>query len=541
LTSGPYRYKTRPWEMEHVGTICTHCSNGCKTTLSVRNHEILRSNNRDLSGINKDFLCVKGRFGFDFTKHAERIRQPLMRKGDKLFPVSWEEAAQAAAAKLKAAYDAGGKDAIGFIGSNRTSNEENYLLQRMARATFGTNNIDHHRTADYTGLITALGDGAADSLLTMEQLYQSKAVLLIGNDPTSQNPLVAWQIRSGIRHFNTKLFVINANEIKLKRKAKQFVKVAAGQEVAALKWLAHEEGQLASTLVEQLVQLKATLEAETDVAIVFGAGISGAAIATLTAFGSKLPGKTRYMALGDYANSRGAADMGVLPDRLPGYAYVDNARAREAFEKLWGGVIPSKPGQNAPQMIEAAQAGKLKALYVVGANPLAHFGTLGYGRGKLDLLIVHEMFLTETAKVADIVFPAASAYEKDGTVTNTSGEIQLLHKGAEVMGPRSDFDLLRILSHQLEKLGLGKAFHYKAPAAVFDEIRRAVAGYDIQPAGLFTGGAEATRVQAARNGHAPYDVPTGLIRSAKDTLFTSGTLGRWCTMMESLPEADIEP
>src|SRR5712692_9105794 len=190
LTSGTYRYKTRPWEMAYVSTVCTHCSNGCKTTLSVRNHEILRSNNRDLSGINKDFLCVKGRFGFDFTKHAERIRQPMVRKGDKLYPVSWEEAAQTAATKLKAAYDAGGKDAIGFIGSNRTSNEENYLLQKMARATFGTNNIDHHRTADYTGLITALGERAGDSLLTMEQLYQSKTVLVVGNDPTNQNPLV---------------------------------------------------------------------------------------------------------------------------------------------------------------------------------------------------------------------------------------------------------------------------------------------------------------------------------------------------------------
>jgi NADH-quinone oxidoreductase subunit G len=542
LTSGTYRYKTRPWEMAYVSTVCTHCSNGCKTTLSVRNHEILRSNNRDLSGINKDFLCVKGRFGFDFTKHAERIKQPMVRKGDKLYPVSWEEAAQAAAAKLKAVYDASGKDAIGFIGSNRTSNEENYLLQRMARATFGMNNIDHHRTADYTGLITALGERAGDSLLTMEQLYQSKAVLLVGNDPTNQNPLVGWQIRSGIRHHGTKLFIINANEIKLKRKATQFVEVAAGQEAAALRWLAHEEGQLPPALVEQLVLLKAGLEAVSDVAVVFGAEVSGAAIAQLVAFGSKLPGKTRYMLLGDYANSRGAADMGVLPDRLPGYAYVGNSHAHESFEKLWGcGPIPTKPGLSAPQMVEAAQAGRLKALYVVGANPLAHFGTLGLGRGQLELLIVHELFLTETAKVADIVFPAASAYEKDGTVTNTSGEIQMLHKGAEVMGPRSDFDLLRILSHQLEKLGLGKAFHYKTPAAVFEEIRKAVSGYNVRPAGLLVGGAEPTRVEFARNGHAPYDVPVGLIRSAKDTLFTSGTLGRFCTMMESLPEAKTAP
>src|SRR4030081_1635875 len=110
LTSGAYRYKTRPWEMKHVGTICTHCGDGCKTTLSVRNHEIMRSNNRDLSGINKDFLCVKGRFGFDFTKHPERIKSPMMRKDGKLYPVSWEEAAGAAAAKLKQAYEAGGAD-----------------------------------------------------------------------------------------------------------------------------------------------------------------------------------------------------------------------------------------------------------------------------------------------------------------------------------------------------------------------------------------------------------------------------------------------
>jgi len=151
------------------------------------------------------------------------------------------------------------------------------------------------------------------------------------------------------------------------------------------------------------------------------------------------------------------------------------------------------------------------------------------------------MFLTETAKQADIVFPAASAYEKDGSVTNTSGEIQLLHKAGEVMGTRSDFDLLRIVSHQLEKVGLGKAFHYKTPAAVFEEIRKAVPGYNVHLAGLLTGGAEPTEIQFSRNGHAPYDVPVQLIRSANDNLFTSGSLGRFCTMMQSLPEAEAKP
>jgi NADH-quinone oxidoreductase subunit G len=540
LTSGTYRYKTRPWEMTYVPTICTHCSNGCKTTLSVRNHEIMRANNRDLSGINGEFLCVKGRFGFDFTQHPERIKQPLLRKGEKLHPVSWEEAAREAGKRLHQLHSAYGPEGIGFIGSNRTSNEENYLLQRLARATFGTNNIDHHRTADYTGLVTALGDRAAESMLTMEQLNQAKAVLLIGNDATNQNPLVAWQIRTNVRHHHAKLFVINSQEIKLERKAQQSVLLGSVLESAAVRWLATGEGNLSQELAGQLGALKQALEAESDVAIVFGSGISGAAIANLVEFGSKLPGKTRYMALGDYANSRGAADMGMLPDRLPGYAYLDNKSTVESMERHWGAKLSAKPGLTAPQMVEAAQAGKLSALYVVGANPLARYGTLGFGRGKVQLLIVHELFLTETALQADIVFPAASAYEKDGTVTNTAGEIQLLRKAGEMMGARPDFDLLRILSHQLEKLGLGKAFHYKNPALVFEEIRKVVPGYNVQIAGLLTGGAEPTSLQFSRNGHGAYDVPVQLIRSANDTLFTSGSLGRFCTMMQSLPEAEVK-
>src|SRR5260370_36987810 len=137
-----------------------------------------------------------------------------------------------------------GADSIRFSGSNRASNEENYLFQRLARANFGTNNADHHRTADYTGLITALGENAADSLLTMDQLYHSAAVLLVGNDPTNQNPLAAWQIRTGIRHFRAKLFIINEREIKLHRQAKVIVKVRKDQEGAPRPWLPPGEGQL---------------------------------------------------------------------------------------------------------------------------------------------------------------------------------------------------------------------------------------------------------------------------------------------------------
>src|SRR5258708_330873 len=128
LTSGTYRYQTRPWEMQYVSTVCGHCSNGCKTTLSVRNHEILRANNRDLSGFNGDFLCAKGRFAFDFTRHPDRLREPLVRRNGKLQSASWEDALQEITSRLAAVRDKGGADSIAFYGSNRTTNEENYLL-----------------------------------------------------------------------------------------------------------------------------------------------------------------------------------------------------------------------------------------------------------------------------------------------------------------------------------------------------------------------------------------------------------------------------
>src|ERR1700738_5328138 len=154
LTSGMYRYKTRPWEMQHVGTICTHCSNGCKTTLGVRNDQIIRGNNRDRSGINGEFLCMKGRYAFDFNDHPERLQSPLVRKNGALEAVSWSEALAAVAHKFKEVKARNGRFAV--IGSNHTSNEENYYLQKFARDVLGTQNIDHHRTGDLPTLLDAL-------------------------------------------------------------------------------------------------------------------------------------------------------------------------------------------------------------------------------------------------------------------------------------------------------------------------------------------------------------------------------------------------
>jgi len=544
LTSGTYRYHTRPWEMQYVSTVCAHCSNGCKTTLSVRNHEILRANNRDLSGFNNEFLCVKGRFGFDFTRHPDRLKQPLVRRNGTLQPATWEEALEEIAARLARVREQNGPEAVGFYGSNHTTNEENYLLARIARAAIGTNNIDHHRTADYAGLVTTVAKHAGDAgsgsvFATMRDLATAPAFLLIGNDATAQNPLVAWQIRTAVRLHGARLYVIDFREIKLTHQAKLSLAVAPGDEAAAIAELAHGTS---SRLEAQ--DFGAALAGEDDLTILFGAAVHGAPLGHLAKLAETRAAegkRTRFMALGDYANSRGAADMGLLPDRLPGYASLEDAQALEVYSKLWGAPISAKPGLTARQMLDGAIAGRVKALYVVGANPAKKLDLAGADRlGKLELRVVHDLFLSETARLAHIVLPALSAYEKDGSMTNTAGEIQLVHKGGDFMGPRSDFDILRILSHQLARHGVGQAIRLRTPEAAFEEIRRHVAGYDVSWASLLTGAAEPSAPLVVLNGHTPRDFAPGTIFSADDSLFTSGSLTRYCTMIQSLREAEAQ-
>ncbi|HEY7680348.1 MAG TPA: molybdopterin-dependent oxidoreductase, partial [Terriglobia bacterium] len=455
LTSGAYRYQTRPWELQYVPTVCAHCSNGCKTTLSVRNHQIVRANNRDLSGFNEDFLCVKGRFGFDFTYHPERLRQPLLRRDGDLQPASWEEAFEYASTRLAAVRAESGPEAIGFLGSNRTTNEENYLLGRVARASIGTNNIDHHRTADYAGMITALAGQTGSTFSTMSDLASAPAFLLVGNDATEQNPLVAWQIRAAIRHHGSRLYVIDSREHALRQKARLWLGVAPGREAAVFAALVSADMATPTGVLStaQIQEWRETLAAESDLVMLFGHALQGRALADLARLAEMRAAagqRTRFMALGDYANSRGASDMGLLPDRLPGYASVEDDAAREAYGRLWGASLNAKPGLSTHEMLEGATTGQMKALWVVGSNPVQRMGAIHSGRfGKLELLVVQDLFLSDTARLADVVLPALCAYEKDGTMTNTAGEVQLLRKGADHMGPRSDFDILRILSHQL--------------------------------------------------------------------------------------------
>ncbi len=489
LTSGPYRYKTRPWEMEHVGTICTHCSNGCKTTLGIRNGEIMRANNRDRSGINGEFLCVKGRYAFDFNDHPDRLTAPLVRTNGELKPVSWAIALATVAKKFSELRARNGRFAV--IGSNHTSNEENFLLQKFAREVLRTSNIDHHRTGDVATLFDALG-GRTNALANMGDLYTMKAALVVNSDLAQEQPLIAYQLRANWRHHKAHVYAVTPGPVREDSYA-ETARAEAGKEFDVLE------------------SFRERLAAEPELVILFGASISGEAIRRLVAFGDSLGIPVKYVVLVDYSNSRGASDMGLLPDLLPGYHNVREAGL--------------EPGLNYDQILADPN---LDALWIVGSNPVSRQALAATE----TFVVVNEMFLTETAKRADVVFPVASAYEKNGTVTSVTGEVQKLSRGAKTIGTKSDLEILFLLAKEMRhNLGPNK------PEDVFREISRSVRGYNVPFMILQTGSPMLT---TPLNGHIDFQANPDLIRSAKNTLYTSGTLGRYSNMLNSVLESPGE-
>jgi NADH-quinone oxidoreductase subunit G len=582
LTSGAYRYKTRPWEMKHVGTVCTHCGDGCKTTLGVRRSdtgmEIVRGDNRDKSGTNGDFLCIKGRYAFDFANHEDRLTQPLIRKDGKLTPATWEEAFDLVGKKFAEVRDKDkdGGSAIGVIGSTRTTNEEAYLLSKFARVVLKTNNVDHHRTADFPALSAALR-GKPDATASMADVYNAPAILLIGNDPTEQHPLLAWQIRNNVRLHRARLYVVNSESIKLRRQATSFLQIPAGAEGKVAAFLAGDDKALEAltasegagdSLAHGLAALRDKVRAEQNLVIIFGSEIRGNDVASLAAFGSSIPG-AKFICLADNANSRGAADMGLYPDLLPGY---HPKAGTSDFHQEWA--IPQSAGLDLAGMVEAGKSGNLKALYVVGSNPIGRLDIDPFAFSK-TFVVVQDMFLTETAIMADVVLPAANAYEKSGTMTNTCGDVQLVKKAGEISGTKADFEMIvRIADAMgfdvrklvpfgggtradmgqsrgaqsgeadrhavwLEMQGLELKLSPLDPMAILDEIQRLVPGYDISRVNLLAGNTEHTSLTNSGPGaaHKPES-----ISPANDSLFTSGTLGRYSRTLKSVMEShEVKP
>src|SRR4051812_16169932 len=533
LTSGAYRYKTRPWEMNHVGTICTHCADGCKTTLGVRNDEIVRGNNRDHSGINGEFLCVKGRYAFDFYNHPERLQAPMVRVNGKLEETSWAKALAAVAEKFKATQAANGS--FGVIGSNRTSNEENFYLQKFARQVLKTNNIDHHRTGDVVTLLDALS-GKSAQLATVQDLYERKAVLLLGSDLALEHPLLSFQIRANYRHHQAHVYTLTPGPVREDKYSIASIRVGAppkkvggdlgvlpGKDVGATTsgpgnapvggpgvppnqyagvsfdpiWgpgvATGSPGGLSANGVTSapdyfaaLESLRDKLKAEPELVVLFDDSFKGDDVRKLVEFTESLGIPVKYVCLVDYANSRGAIDMGVTPELLPGFH-------------------PSgAPGLHVDEMIAA----NLDVLWVVGANPLK-----GSVKRKAGLLVVQDMFLTETASQADIVLPAGSAYEKNGTVTNVTGEVQRLARALNTMGAKADLEIMGFIAREM---GAAPVLGPWLPDTIFEEIRNTVRGYSVPAPVLATGGAAQTMPV---NGRIPVESRPDLVHSDHNGLF----------------------
>ncbi|HEX3436692.1 MAG TPA: NADH-quinone oxidoreductase subunit NuoG [Pseudacidobacterium sp.] len=572
LTSGTYRYKTRPWEMNHIATVCAHCSDGCKTTLGVRRvndgMEIVRGDNRDKSGINGDFLCIKGRYAFDFANRTDRLTKPLVRQADGRFAeVSWDQAIDFAAKKLHQIRETKGGQAIGVIGSNRTTNEEAYLLQKFARTVLGTNNIDHHRTADYVSFAAALA-GKPGRTASLRDTEKAPAILLLGNDPTEQHPALAWNLRTNVRLNRARVYIANHAEIKLRRQAKAFLQIPQDGYASLVQYLAGNDS--AVTANESTAAFRDAIRKEESLLIVFGSEFRGRDIQSLVDFGLSLP-NSKFALLGDYANSRGTADMGVLPDYLPGYIPVTNAAH---FTDEYGAALPQTAGLDLLQMFDAAQSGNLAALYVVGSNPVARYG-VDPATLRNTFLVVQDMFLTETAALADVVFPVANLYEKAGTVTNTYGDIQLAKKAADKAGVRTDFELIVRLADRMgadpKKLvpfGRGTyadmgqsrgaqsgeadqhavwlaANHLEPklspfdPFATLDEIQRLVPSYNVSRLELLTGMDQHAKSELVQI--EPALQRRDLVLPSEDTLFTSGTLGHYSDMLKAVVESHTTP
>jgi NADH-quinone oxidoreductase subunit G len=484
LTSGIYRYQTRPWEMTHVGTICTHCSDGCKTTLGTRNDQIIRGNNRDHSGINEEFLCIKGRYAFDFYDHPDRLRAPLVRVNGKLEEVSWSRALETVAKKFKETLAASGS--FGVIGSNHTTNEENFYLQKFARQVLKTNNIDHRRTGDVVALLDALS-GKQAKLATVSDLYERKAILVLGADLAIEHPLLSFQIRANYRHHQAHVYAITPRPVREDDYSVTSIRAGALADYFAA-----------------LESLRERLKAEPELVIIFDDSFQGVDVRRLVEFGESLGIPVSFVCLVDYSNSRGALDMGLVPELLPGYEPT------------------GQPGMHIDEMLTA----NLDVLWVIGENPFQ----AGQSR-QCSFLVVQDLFLTETAQLADVVLPAACAYEKNGTATSGTGEVQRLKRAINTMGAKPDLEIMGFIAREMaEAAALGPWL----PDMVFEEMRKTVRGYEVPLPIIATGGAAQTMPV---NG--PVPVWSGHVQSDHNGLFQSGTLGRYSHILNSVLESRL--
>lgn len=499
-----------------VSSVCSYCGCGCNIFMETIDNKIVSVAPNPENSPNGRTLCAKGHFGFDYVHNPDRLKRPLIRKDGALQDADWDEALDFAARGLMECHSKYGPEALAFFGSSKCSNEEDYLFQKVARAVFGTNNIDNGARLHSGASVETLPFGAMTNPLSDIEL--SDAIFVIGSNPSSSHPVASYAIKRAARFNGIPLVVVDPRKNGLASMATAWVSIRPGTDAAFL------NGILAAILdsgsfdkafvdanctgIDELKKSLAPFDAKSvekwtgcppDVfskilsilkeskspAFVYGHGISrqaGAAesIRALVNL-ALLKGSIGRRGGGIYPldkenNGQGAWDMGCSPVSLPGLRGLSDAEALRRFENSWQKPVPKKPGYRAPEMIRAAEAGKLKAMYIMGENPARSFpdypGTES-ALGSLEFLVVQDLFLTETANLAHVVFPACSFAEKEGTFTNIERRVQRIRKAIEPFGEsRTDFDILCLLSNRL-----GYPMNYGSVSEVTDEIASVVPHY----------------------------------------------------------------
>lgn len=585
MMSRLHRHAYRPWQIEEeVKTVCPYCGVGCSMVLQTRSNNIIRAIPRPEVGINKGILCAKGYFGYGYIQVGERLTLPLIRRDGKLQESTWDEALTAVANRLTDIKERFGGESIGGVASARCTNEENYAFQKLMRAGLGSNNIDSISRMGFAVaqryIEDVLGQGATANIIS--GIPNSEGVVVIGGDPTHINPVLGVQVREafrrgamvftigytpGLERFNTHklspypfteatlLSNILTELVRLKESSgenKAFesrIKEFKEASIADVERVSGIDGNDLNKAIKDISSIS-------SVSLIIGPDIVQRAdvrtnLFLLTAIAYML--NARVYLLSERPNEQGVMDMGCLPDTLPGGRPVEIESFRKRDEELWGSEIPSRTGLTLLEMIEAATSGSIKAIYIMGENPIFNLPDAAFVKASLEgleFLVVQDIFMTETAKIADVVLPSLGWSEKEGTYTNLERRIQRLRKAID----RQGMEDWRILSEIGKKMGL--KMQYNSSIDIQSEISM------VSPlhAGLTYDDIEKGKDQWPYKG-APLRHMLGAgdwpltdmwIPSEKDKLylcidrhmFLSGTMSRYSTALNSIyqgPFARISP
>jgi formate dehydrogenase major subunit len=513
-----------------VDSVCPYCGVGCQITYQIKDDKIVYVDGRD-GPANENRLCVKGRFGFDYVHHDERLTVPLIRKDgvskhdvaiDPANPwthfrkASWEEALDRAASGLRRIRDERGGDALSGFGSAKGSNEEAYLFQKLVRTGFGTNNVDHCTRLCHASSVAALMEGIGSGAVTapFTAAEDADVIIVIGANPTENHPVAATFFKQAAKR-GAKLVVMDPRGQALKRHATHMLQFKPGRDVSMLNAMLHTiveeelyDRQYVQAHTEDFEQLRehvkdfppekmaelcgipadklrevARLYARSEASIIFwGMGVSQHVHGTdnarclialaLTTGQVGRPG-TGLHPLRGQNNVQGASDAGLIPMVFPDYRSVEDATFRKFYEDLWGAKLPPKRGLTVVEIMDAVHRGEIRGMYVMGENPAMSDPDVSHARealATLEHLVVQDIFLTETAKYADVVLPASAWPEKDGTVTNTNRQVQLGRRALPLPGEaREDLWIIEEIARRL-----GLPWQYGHASQVFAEMTQAM-------------------------------------------------------------------